>query len=106
MGTTEKHDHELFAQPLYSRCSTKNFAPSLKIFPALSAVAFELDSPERESGESSTTPWGVKGVVGPSSCAQIRLAAEKTEYPLQRTTGLLPCSLSGHALELPLNALK
>jgi hypothetical protein len=54
------------------------FAPSLKISSALSAVAFELDSPERESGEGSTTPCGVKGVVGPGSRAQIRLAVEKT----------------------------
>jgi len=55
------------------------FAPSLKISSALSAVAFELDSPERESGEGSTTPCGVKGVVGPNpgSRAQIRLAVEK-----------------------------
>jgi len=52
-------------------------------------VAFELDSPERESGEGSTTPCGVKGVVGPGSRAQIRLAVEKTECPLQRTTTLL-----------------
>jgi len=49
-------------------------------------MAFELDSPERESGEGSTTPCGVKGVVGPGSRAQIRLAVEKTECPLQRTT--------------------
>jgi len=49
-------------------------------------VAFELDSPERESGEGSTTPCGVKGVVGPGSRAQIRLAVEKTECQLQRTT--------------------
>ena len=54
------------------------FAPSLKISSALSAVAFELDSPEQESGEDSTTPCGVKGAVGPGSRAQIRLAAEKT----------------------------
>jgi hypothetical protein len=55
------------------------FAPSLKISSALSAVAFELDLPERESGEGSTTPCGVKGVVGPNpgSRAQIRLAVEK-----------------------------
>ena len=55
------------------------FSPSLNISFALSAVAFELDSPERESGEGSTTPCGVKGVVGPNpgSRAQIRLAVEK-----------------------------
>ena len=62
------------------------FAPSLKISSALSAVAFELDSPGRESGEDSTKPCGVQGVVGPGSRAQIRLAAEKTECPLKRTT--------------------
>ena len=54
-----KHDHELIAQPLYSRCSKNNIAPSLKISSALSAMAFELDSPERESGEDSTTTYGV-----------------------------------------------
>jgi hypothetical protein len=27
----------------------------------VSAVAFELNSPERESGEDSTTPCGLKG---------------------------------------------
>jgi len=43
---------------------------------------------ERESGEDSTTPCGVKGVVGPGSRAQIQLAVEKTECPLQRTTTL------------------
>ena len=59
------------------------FAPSLKTPSALSAVAFKLDSPERESGEDSTTPCGVKGVVGPGSRAQIRLAVEKTDRPLQ-----------------------
>ena len=59
---------------------------SLKISSALSAVTFELDSLERESEEDSTTPCGVKGVVGPGSRAQIRLAVEKTECPLQRTT--------------------
>ena len=69
-------------------------------------MAFELDSPERESGEGSTTPCGVKGVVGPGSRAQIRLAVEKTECPLQRTTTLLPCSLPGLALEFPLGFLK
>jgi hypothetical protein len=64
-------------------------------------VAFELDSPERESGEGSTTPCGVKGVVGPGSRAQIRLAVEKTECPLQRTTTLLPCSLPGPCARIP-----
>ena len=56
------------------------YAPSLKISSALSAVAFELDSPERESGEDSTAPCGVKGVVGPGSRAQIRLAVEKCHF--------------------------
>ena len=55
-------------------------------------MAFELDSPERESGEGSTTPCGVKGVVGPVSRAQIRLAVEKTGCPLQRTTAHSYCS--------------
>jgi len=64
-------------------------------------MAFELDSPERESGEGSTTPCGVKGVVGPGSRAQIRLAVEKTECPLQRTTTLLPCSLPGPCARIP-----
>ena len=67
------------------------FSPSLNISFALSAVAFELDSPERESGEDSTTPCGVQGDVGPGSRAQIRLAVwrkqdvrcvEKTGCPL------------------------
>ena len=71
------------------RCSKNYLAPSLEIPSAHSAMAFELDSPERESGEDSTTPYGVKGVVGPGSRAQIRLAVEKTECPLQRTTTLL-----------------
>jgi hypothetical protein len=54
MGSDRIHDQELFARPLYSRCSKDNLAPSLKISSALSAVAFELNSPERESGEDST----------------------------------------------------
>jgi len=52
-------------------------------------MAFELDSPERESGGDSTTPYGAKGVVGPGSRAQIRLAVEKADCPLQRTTTLV-----------------
>jgi hypothetical protein len=55
--------------------------PSLTISSALSAAAFELNSPERENGEDSTTPCGVRGVVSPGSRAQIRLAVEKTECP-------------------------
>ena len=72
---------------LFTLVALKIFlAPSLKISSALSAVAFELDSPEREIEEDSTTPCGVKGVVGPGSRAQLRFAVEKTECPLQRTT--------------------
>ena len=37
---------------------------------AVSVVVFALDSSEREKREGSTTPCGVKGVVGPSSRAQ------------------------------------
>jgi len=33
-------------------------------------VVFAHDSPEREKREGSTTPCGVKGVVGPGSRAQ------------------------------------
>ena len=33
-------------------------------------MVFALDSPEREKREGSTTPCGVKGVVGTSSRAQ------------------------------------
>jgi len=33
-------------------------------------VVFALDSPEREKREGSTTPCGVKDVVGPGSRAQ------------------------------------
>ena len=71
------------------RCSKNYLAPSLEIPSAHSAMAFELDSPERESGEDSTTPCGVQGDVGPGSRAQIRLAVEKADCPLQRTTTLV-----------------
>ena len=57
---------------------------ALDISCAVSVVVFALDSPERETREGSTTPCGVKGVVGPGSRTQPRLAAEKTECPLQR----------------------
>ena len=82
------------------------FPSALDISCAVSVVVFALDSPEREKREGSTTPCGVKDVVGPGSRAQSRLAAEKTECPLQRTTTLLPCSLPGLALEFPLGFLK
>ena len=82
------------------------FLSALDISCAVSVVVFALDSPEREKREGSTTPCGVKGVVGPGSRAQPRLAAEKTECALQRTTTLLPCSLHGLALEFPLGFLK
>ena len=62
------------------------FLSALDISCAASVVVFALDSPERERREGSTTPCGVKDVVGPGSRPQSRLAAEKTECPLQRTT--------------------
>jgi len=37
---------------------------------AVSFVVFALDSPEREKREGSTTPCGVKDVVGPGSRTQ------------------------------------
>jgi len=64
------------------------FLSALDISCAVSVVVFALDSPEREKREGSTTPCGVKDVVGPGSRTQARLAAEKTECPLQRTTTL------------------
>ena len=62
------------------------FLSALEISCAVSVVVFALDSPEREKREGSTTPCGVKDVVRPGSRTQSRLAAEKTECPLQRTT--------------------
>ena len=65
------------------------FLSALDISCAASVVVFALDSPEREKREGPTTPCGVKDVVGPGSRLQSRLAAEKTECPLQRTTTLI-----------------
>jgi len=65
------------------------FLSALDISCAVSVAVFALDSPEREKREGSTTPCGVKDVVGPGSRTPARLAAEKTECPLQRTTTLI-----------------
>ena len=46
------------------------FLSALEISCAVSVVVFALDSPEREKREGSTTPCGVKDVVGPDSRAQ------------------------------------
>ena len=53
------------------------FLSALDISCAVSVVVVALDSPEREKREGSTTPCGVKDVVGPGSRTQARLAAEK-----------------------------
>ena len=47
-----------------------SFLSALDISCAVSVVVFALDSPEREKREGSTTPCGVKDVVGTSSRAQ------------------------------------
>ena len=46
------------------------FLSALDISCAVSVVVFALDSPERERREGSTTPCGVKVVVGPGSRTQ------------------------------------
>ena len=46
------------------------FLSALDISCEVSVVVFALDSPEREMREGSTTPCGVKDVVGTSSRSQ------------------------------------